>query len=206
MTLGNSHEGDMSSSVPESIKTMAHGLSVAPKVDQSSVTICTTLAAVVTCFARSFSVAVGVLVGAVSRYCHFWYRLFGPQQPWQIFVRCVLVKTLQYHDAVDFVQDSETEDPQFVAEPWRGTKPWQDNGKELMRTQQWDHGWNRIHLQVSQRQHWRTLADNGNATFDSGRLLHRCRRTGRVGWLLRQLKRREPDCSRGRHGRCVGAG
>ena len=26
-------------------------------------------------------VVVGVLVGAVSRYCHFWYRLFGPSQP-----------------------------------------------------------------------------------------------------------------------------
>ena len=33
------------------------------------------------------------------------------------FVRCVLVNTLQYHDTVDFVQDSETEDPQLVAEP-----------------------------------------------------------------------------------------
>ena len=53
-----------------------------------------------------------MLVGAVSRYCHFWYRLFGPQQPWQIFVRCVLANTLQYHDTVNFVQDSETEDPQ----------------------------------------------------------------------------------------------
>ena len=30
---------------------------------------------------RSFSAVVGVLVGAVSRYCHFWYRLFGPSQP-----------------------------------------------------------------------------------------------------------------------------
>ena len=30
---------------------------------------------------RSFSGAVGVLVGAVSRYCRFWYRVFGPSQP-----------------------------------------------------------------------------------------------------------------------------
>ena len=52
-------------------------------------------------------------------------------------VLCVLVNTLQYHDTVDLVQDSEKEDPQLVAE----TKPWQDNGKESMRTQQWDHGW-----------------------------------------------------------------
>ena len=29
---------------------------------------------------------------------------------------CVLVNKLQYHDTVDFVQDSETEDPQLVAE------------------------------------------------------------------------------------------
>ena len=61
----------------------------------------------------------------------------------------------------------------------RGTKPWQDNGKELMRIQQWDHGLDRIHLQVSQRQHWRTHTDKGNAIFDFGRRPHRCRRTGR---------------------------
>ena len=30
-----------------------------------------------------------------------------------IFVQCVLVNTLQYHHTVDFVQDSETEDPQW---------------------------------------------------------------------------------------------
>ena len=30
---------------------------------------------------RLFSVVVGVLLGAVSRYCHFWYRLFGSSQP-----------------------------------------------------------------------------------------------------------------------------
>ena len=53
-----------------------------------------------------FLIPVGVLVGAVSRYCHSWYRLFGPQQPWQILVRCVLVNTSQYHDTVDVVQDS----------------------------------------------------------------------------------------------------
>ena len=48
-----------------------------------------------------------------------------------------------------------------------------------LRTQQWDHGLDRIHLQVSQRQHWRTHIDNGSATFDFGRGPHRCRRTGR---------------------------
>ena len=31
----------------------------------------------------------------------------------------VLVNTLQYPDTVDFVQDSETEDPQLEAEPER---------------------------------------------------------------------------------------
>ena len=31
-------------------------------------------------------------------------------------VLCMLVNTLQYHDTVDFVQDSETKDPQLVAE------------------------------------------------------------------------------------------
>ena len=69
-----------------------------------------------------FLILVGALVGAVSRYCHFWYRLFGPLQHRQIFVRCVLVNTLQYNDTVDFVQDSETEDPQLVAEPGVGRK------------------------------------------------------------------------------------
>ena len=28
-----------------------------------------------------------------------------------IFVQCVFVNTLQYHDTVDFVWDTETEDP-----------------------------------------------------------------------------------------------
>ena len=50
-------------------------------------------------------------VEAVSRYCYFWYGLFGPSQPCQFCFLCVLVNTLQYHDTVDIVQDSETEDP-----------------------------------------------------------------------------------------------
>ena len=29
------------------------------------------------------------------------------------FVQCVMVNTLQYHETVDFVQDSVTEDPQL---------------------------------------------------------------------------------------------
>ena len=46
----------------------------------------------------------------------------------------MLVNTLQYHDPVEFVQDSETEDPQLVAEPSgaaRGMKPWQGNGERI---------------------------------------------------------------------------
>ena len=55
----------------------------------------------------------------------------------------------------------------------RGTKPWRGNGNELMRIRQWDHGLDRTHLQVSQRQHRRTLTDNGNAIFDFGRRPYR---------------------------------
>ena len=50
---------------------------------------------------RSFSVCVGVLVEAVPRYCHFWYRLFGPSQPRQ-FCCCgqeadMITTTLREH-------------------------------------------------------------------------------------------------------------
>ena len=41
-------------------------------------------------------------------------------------------------------QICETRDPQLVA--LRGTKPWLGNGKESTRTQQWDHGSDRIHF------------------------------------------------------------
>ena len=74
------------------------------------------------------------------------------------------------------------------SEASRGTKPCQDNGKELMRRQQWDRGLDSIHLQVSQRQHWRTHIDNGNAIFDSGRRPRSCRRTSREDGFLRQLQ------------------
>ena len=57
-----------------------------------------------------------------------------------------------------------------------------------MRTQQWDHGLDRIHLQFSQRQHWRTDTDNGNTIFDFGRRPHRLHKNWQKGWLLRQLK------------------
>ena len=36
------------------------------------------------------------------------------------FVQCAMLNTLQYHDTVGFGQDSETEDPQLVAEPGVG--------------------------------------------------------------------------------------
>ena len=42
---------------------------------------------------------------------------------------CVLVNTLQYHDTVDLVQDSETEDPQLVAEPGVGRNHGETMGK-----------------------------------------------------------------------------
>ena len=97
-----------------------------------------------------------------------------------ILVLVVLANTSQNHDTVDFVQDLETEDPTVGGGAARGSKPWQYNGKELKRRQQWDRGLDRIHLQVSQRQHRRTHTNNGNAIFDSGKRLHRCRRTGRI--------------------------
>ena len=67
------------------------------------------------------------------------YRIFRPQQPWQILVRCVLVNTLQHHDTVGFCINIPDGRSTVGSGARRGTKPWQDNGKELMRTQQWDH-------------------------------------------------------------------
>ena len=86
----------------------------------------------------------------------------------------------------------------------RGTKPWHENGKELMRTQQWVHGLDRIHLQVSQRRHRLTRIDNGSEVFDSGRRRHRCRRT-QGGRLLRQLNG-ESRTGGSRHGRGADTG
>ena len=67
---------------------------------------------------------------------------------------CLLVKRLQYHDTATSGKDSETGDPQLVAEP-RVENTWLGNGKESTRTQHWDHGSTRISLRASQRQHWR---------------------------------------------------
>ena len=59
-----------------------------------------------------FYLVVCLLVGAALRYCYFLVHII------QIFatvitpVLGVLVNTLLYHDTVNFVQDSETEDPQ----------------------------------------------------------------------------------------------
>ena len=113
----------------------------------------------------------------------------------------MLVNTLQYHDAVEFVRDSETDDPQLVA---RGTKPWQDNGKESRRTQQWDHGLDRTHLQVSQAQHWRTRTMETRSSTLAGNFIVAEGPAG--GMAFETAQRRESDSSRGRHGRCVGAG
>ena len=58
----------------------------------------------------SSPVCVGVLVEAVSRYCHVWYRLFRPSQTRQ-FCLCALVNKHQYLDTVVVVLESKTEDP-----------------------------------------------------------------------------------------------
>ena len=113
------------------------------------------------------------LVGQSHDTVTFGCILFGTFATVTTPVLGVLVNTLQYHDTVDFVQDSETEDPQLVAEQARGSKPWQDNGKELMRRQQ------RFGQDPPPSFSAPTLAYtyNGNAIFDSSK--HRCRRTGR---------------------------
>ena len=50
----------------------------------------------------------------------------------------------------------------------------------MMRTQQWNHGLGKIHLEVSHRQLRRTHIDNGNAIFDFGKRSHRCKRSGKL--------------------------
>ena len=54
--------------------------------------------------------------GAVLRYCHFWYILFRSSHLVITPVLGVLVNPLQYHDTANLVHDSETKDPQLVAE------------------------------------------------------------------------------------------
>ena len=64
-----------------------------------------------------------------------------------IFVQCVLVKTLQHHDTVEFVQDSETEDSQLVA--WWRSLAWDRQWKRDLRLwlatsslkKNWQGGW-----------------------------------------------------------------
>ena len=60
--------------------------------------------------AQSFVVAVGVSGGNGITILLFLVRIFWTFATVKIFVLCVLVNTLQYHDTVDIVQDSETED------------------------------------------------------------------------------------------------
>ena len=57
-----------------------------------------------------------------------------------------------------------------------------------MKIQQWAQGLDRIHLQVSQRQHRLTRIENGSEIFDSGRRHHRLQKNRAGGWLLRQLR------------------
>ena len=56
-----------------------------------------------------------------------------------------------------------------------------------MRRQQWDRDLDRIHLPVSQRQHWRTHTDNGNAISTLAGDFIAAEEPAGV-WLLRQLK------------------
>ena len=65
---------------------------------------------------QSFIVAVGVFGGSSITILLFLVRNFWTFATVTIFVLCVLIDTLQYHDTVEFAQDSETEDPQLVAE------------------------------------------------------------------------------------------
>ena len=62
------------------------------------------------------------------------------------------------------------------------------HGKELMRTQQRDHGLDRTHLQVSRRQHWRTHTDEWKRDLRLWQATSSLRQNRQGGWLLRQLK------------------
>ena len=75
---------------------------------------------------QSFPVVVGVFSITILPLLVQIVRTFATVT---IFVQCVLVNTLQYHDTVDLVQDSETEDPQLVAEPDMGRNPGKTMGK-----------------------------------------------------------------------------
>ena len=100
-------------------------------------------------------------------------------------VRCLLVNTLKIHDTVDFAKDSVTEDPQLAAERFETmARQWERVDEDTAVGPRFGMEF----PQLSQRQYRRTLADNGNAIFDSGKRRHRCRRTGRGDGFLRQLK------------------
>ena len=78
---------------------------------------------------QSFVVAVGVFGGSSITILLFLVRIIWTFATVTSFVLCVLVNTLQYHDIVDIVQDSETEDPQLVAEPGVGRNHGKTMGK-----------------------------------------------------------------------------
>ena len=100
---------------------------------------------------------------------------------------CVLVNMLQFHDTVDFVQDSETEDPQLVAEPGVG----RNHGKRMERVdedtavgprfgQDPPPSFSAVTLAYTYRQRKRDLR-----LWQATSSLQRNRQGG---WLLRQLK------------------
>ena len=77
---------------------------------------------------QSFSHVVGLLVEAVT-ILRLLVQIIRTFATVTIPVLCVLVNTLQYHDTVDLVQDSEKEDPQLVAEPSVGRNHGKTMGK-----------------------------------------------------------------------------
>ena len=83
-----------------------------------------------------------------------------------------------------------TEDPQLVAEPWRGSKPWLGDGKQSKRTHQWTHGSIGIHPRPSQPRMRRTPTANGSGTFDCGMRQPPCRKIDRAAAFYGSSKAR----------------
>ena len=119
-----------------------------------------------------------------------------------IFVHCVLVNTLPYHNTVDFVRDSEDGRSTVGC----GAAAWD----ETMARQ-----WERVDedTAVGPRSTSKFLSANigvhmptmeTRSSTLAGKLIVAEEPAG--GMAFETAQRREQDCSRGRHGRCVGAG
>ena len=104
-----------------------------------------------------------------------------------IVVQCALANTLQSHDTVDFVQDSETEGPQLVVEPGVGRnhgKTWErieeDTAMGPRFGQDPPPSFSATTLAYTYRQWKRDLRlCQANSSLQTNR---------QEGWLLRQLK------------------